>query len=309
MGELSVTDGVMHAGEVATDAGLVRRLLAAQFPQWADLPITPVRSEGTDNAIYRIGAKMAARLPRIESAVAQIDKESLWLPRLAPLLPLAVPDPLAKGAPGEGYPWPWSVYRWLAGQNAAVAPLDDPQRAAVDLARFVTALRGVATTGWPPPGPPTSFRDEPLADRDEAVREALVVLDGMLDTEAALAVWERSLAAPVWDGPRVWIHADLQPLNLLVERGRLSAAIDFGGLGLGDPAVDVMPAWTLFSGASGETFRAALAVDEATWERGRGWALSFALIALPYYLQTNVALADVSRRAIATVLAERSATL
>ena len=294
----------MHANEVETDIALVRRLLAARMPEWAGLSIAPVRSGGTDHAIYRLGGDMAVRLPRLESATAQAEKEFLWLPRLAPLLPLAIPIPLAKGAPGEGYPWQWSVYRWLAGETASLARLDDPNQAARDLARFITALWGVPTTGWPPPDPPTSYRDTPLATRDPAVREGIVALDGQLDTEAVVAAWERSLAAPVWDRPRVWVHADLLPLNVLVDWGRLSAVIDFGLLGLGDPAVDVMPAWTLFSGESRATFRAALAVDEATWERGRGWALSFGLIALPYYQRTNPALASVARRAIDEVIAD-----
>lgn len=297
--------GKMHANEVETSVALARRLLAAQAPQWASLPITPVRSGGTDNAIYRLGEDLGVRLPRIESATAQAEKEFVWLPRLAPLLPLAVPVPLARGAPGEGYPWEWSVYRWLTGETASIAHLDDPNQAARDLAGFTTALWGVPTVGWPPPEPPVSYRDTPLATRDEAVREALAALRGQLDDAAVVAAWERSLAAPVWDAARVWIHADLLPLNLLVDRGRLSGVIDFGLLGLGDPAVDVMPAWTLFTGESRATLRAALAVDDATWERGRGWALSFGLIALPYYQRTNPALAAVARRAIDEVLAEQ----
>ncbi|HEX6818822.1 MAG TPA: aminoglycoside phosphotransferase family protein [Ktedonobacterales bacterium] len=301
--------GKMHVNEVETDIALVRRLLAAQMPEWAQLSITPVRSGGTDHAIYRLGEELAVRLPRIESATVQAEKEFVWLPRLAPLLPLAIPVPLAKGAPGEGYPWKWSVYRWLAGETASVAHLDGPNQAARDLAGFITALWGIPTIGWPPPEPPMSYRDTPLVARDAAVREALTALDGQLDAEAVVAAWERSLAAPVWDAARVWVHADLLPLNLLVNRGRFSAVIDFGLLGLGDPAVDVMPAWTLFSGESRATFRAALAVDDATWERGRGWALSFGLIALPYYQRTNPALAAVARRAIDGVLADRSATM
>lgn len=296
--------GKMHADEVETDVALARHLLATQMPQWADLPITPIVSGGTDNAIFRLGDDLAVRLPRITSATAQAEKEFLWLPRLAPLLPLPVPVPLTQGAPGEGYPWRWSVYRWLPGEHATLARLDDPSRSARDLARFITSLRSVPTVGWPPPDPPSSYRDEPLASRDASVRQALTALDGMVDTDAALAVWERSLAAPEWAGPRVWIHADLLPLNLLAHQGRLSAVIDFGLLGLGGPAVDVMPAWTLFSGASRKSFRAALGADDATWERGRGWALSFGLIALPYYQHTNPTLAGVARRTIEEVLAD-----
>jgi aminoglycoside phosphotransferase (APT) family kinase protein len=294
----------MHHGEVETDVALVRRLLAAQFPHWAGLPIEQVHAGGTDNAIYRLGADLAVRLPRIKSATGQAETERVWLPRLAPRLPLAIPVPLATGAPGEGYPWRWSIQRWLAGENATTARLTDPDQAARDLARFIAALRRITTTGWPPPEPPASFRDQSLASRDAAVRAAIAALGGALDAEAATAAWEAALAAPEWDGPRVWIHADLQPLNLLLDGGRLSAVIDFGGLGLGDPAVDVMAAWTLFSGGTREVFRAALEVDGATWARGRGWALSMGLIALPYYETTNPTLAGVARRAIDEVLDE-----
>jgi aminoglycoside phosphotransferase (APT) family kinase protein len=166
------------------------------------------------------------------------------------------------------------------------------------------ALHAIPTTGWPPPEPPTSFRGVPLASRDAAVRAAIAALAGELDVAAATAAWEAALAAPAWPHPPVWIHADLTPLNLLVERGRLRAVIDFGGVGLGDPAVDLIPAWSYLPAASRAALRAALVVDEATWARGRGWALSFGLIAVPYYHRTNPVLAGVGRRAIAAVLSE-----
>ena len=142
----------MHADEVDTDVSLVGRLLAAQFPRWADLPIAPVRSAGTDNALYRLGDDMVVRLPRIEAAAGQVEKEHRWLPRLAPPLPLAVPVPLAKGTPAEGYPWQWSVYRWLDGETATGERIADPGQAAVALARFVVALQRIEPTGGPPPG-------------------------------------------------------------------------------------------------------------------------------------------------------------
>lgn len=299
--------GKMHPHEVDIDAALVRRLLAAQFPHWADLPLAPVAAAGTDNALYRLGDTMVVRLPRREGGTDQVEKEHLWLPRLAPHLPLTIPAPLALGTPGEGYPTQWSVYRWLAGENATVAALADQAQAALALADFIAALQRITTTGWPPPGPPTSFRGGPLATRDAETRAAIAavaVLDDTFDTAAAIAVWDAALQAPAWQGPPIWIHADLQPLNILVDLGRLNAVIDFGGLGLGDPACDVMAAWNLLPVAARELFRAALAVDDATWARGRGWALSFGLIALPYYHITNPSLAAVARRAIDEALAD-----
>jgi aminoglycoside phosphotransferase (APT) family kinase protein len=295
----------MHIDEVNVDGSLVGRLLAAQFPQWADLPIKPVHSAGTDNAIYRLGSDMAVRLPRRQGVTRQVDKEQQWLPRLAPLLPLAIPIPRAYGRPGEGYPWHWSVYQWLAGENATIEPIADPGQAARDLAYFIAALQRIDPTGGPPSGPHNFFRGVPLAMRDPLTRAAIADLSGMLDTGAVTAAWKAALQAPVWDGPPVWIHGDLSPLNLLVQQGRLSAVIDFGGLSVGDPACDLIVAWNLFSAQTRAVLRAALPVDDATWARGRGWALSIGLIALPYYQSTNPVLAGIARRAIDEVLADQ----
>jgi aminoglycoside phosphotransferase (APT) family kinase protein len=296
--------GKMHADEVDTDVALVGRLLAAQFPQWADLPVEPVRSAGTDNALYRLGDDMAVRLPRIQSATGQVDKEHRWLPRLAPLLPLAIPVPLAKGTPGEGYPWRWSVYRWLEGETATIGRIADPRQAARDLAHFIAALQRIDPTGGPPPGPHNSFRGVPLSTRHTQTRAAIASLHGTLDADAATAAWEAALRAPAWHGPPVWIHGDLQSGNLLAIQGRLSAVIDFGCLGVGDPACDLQVAWNLLSADTRAVFREVLPVDDATWARGRGWALSVGLIALPYYQRTNPVLAGIARYAIAEVLAE-----
>jgi len=294
----------MHADEVVTDASVVHRLLAAQFPQWAELPIEPVRSAGTDNAIYRLGDEMAIRLPRIERVVDQVDKEHRWLPRLAPLLPLAIPTPLARGTPGCGYPWDWSVHRWIAGENALIERIADPRQAAIDLAKFITALRRIDATGGPSPGAHNFFRGVPLTMRDARTRETIASLRGTIDCDAATAVWESALHAPMWRGEPVWIHGDLQSGNLLAVDGRLTAIIDFGGLGVGDPACDVMAAWTYVPAKHRDDFRAALGVDDATWARGRGWALSVSLFILPYYGSTNPVLVNIARRAIAEVLAD-----
>jgi aminoglycoside phosphotransferase (APT) family kinase protein len=298
----------MHADEVHTDVSLVGRLLAAQYPQWADLPIEPVRSAGTDNAIYRLGDKLAVRLPRIHWAVDDVAKEQRWLPKLAPFLPLEIPVPLARGAPGEGYPWPWSIYRLIQGKDATHARFDDPCRAATDLARFVSALQRIDPAGGPPPGAHNSYRGAPLAERDAPTRAAIAALrdlPGTLDLDAATAAWEDALQAPAWVGPPVWLHGDLLPGNLLVRQGRLCGVIDFGCLGVGEPAMDLIPAWALFSDQARAVYRAELGVDDATWARGRGWALSFGLIALPYYDATNPVLAGVYRRAIDRVLVDR----
>jgi aminoglycoside phosphotransferase (APT) family kinase protein len=302
-----MSTGKMHADEMPTDASLVRRLLAAQFPQWADLPIAPVRSAGTDNALYRLGDDMVVRLPRIHWAVGQAEKEYRWLPRLAPHLPLAVPLPLALGRPGEGYPWHWSVCRWLAGGNAIADRITDPQQAALDLARFIAALERIDAAEGPPPGPHNSRRGEPLASRDTETRQAIALLHDDFSAAAVTAVWDAALAAPAWDRRPVWIHGDLQSGNLLAVDGRLSAVIDWGCLGVGDPACDVMAAWLWLDAETRPVFRAALQVDDATWARSRGWALTFGLIALPYYRDTNPALAGTAHQAIEEVLADHRA--
>lgn len=294
----------MHVDEVDIDATLVSRLLAAQFPQWADLSIEQVRSAGTNNAIYRIDSDMSVRLPRISGATGFVDKEHLWLPKLAPHLPLAIPAPLAQGTPGEGYPWHWSVYRWLEGKSATIESIADPVQAAHDLAHFITALQRIDTAGWPLPVPPKSSRGVPLSTRDAHVRAAIASLDGMLDIDAVTAAWDAALQAPEWHGPAVLTHSDLLPGNLLVQQGRITAVIDFEGLGVGDPACDLITAWNLFSVQTRDVFRAALSVDDATWARGRGWALSIGLIALPYYQTTNPVFAATASHMIAEVLAD-----
>jgi aminoglycoside phosphotransferase (APT) family kinase protein len=282
----------------------VRRLLAAQFPQWAELPLEPVASAGTDNWIYRLGDDMSVRLPRSRGAIAKVEREQRWLPVLAPQLPLAIPVPLAKGEPGQAYAHPWSVYRWLDGETATAGRLEDPGESAVQLARFVRALQAVDPAGGPPPGPENSGRGEPLAARDERTREAIAALADTIDAEAATAAWDEAVHATAWDGPPVWLHGDLLSSNLLAVDGRITAVIDWGCLGVGDPACDLQPAWSLFSGETRKAFRGAMAVDDATWARGRGWSLSVGLIALPYYRETNPVLAGIARYAIDEVVAD-----
>jgi len=294
----------MHPDELDIDVTLVGRLLAEQFPQWKDLPLERVDSAGTDNAIYRLGDDLSVRLPRIPGATGQVEKEHRWLPKLVPLLPLAIPVPLAMGMPAQGYPWQWSVYQWLEGENATIESLADPRQAATRLAQFVAALQRIDPTGGPAPGTHNSFRGVPLARRDASTRAAIASLRNTLDAAALTAAWEAALQAPAWHGAAVWLHGDLNAGNLLAREGRLSAVIDFGCLGVGDPACDLMVAWTLLTAETRDEFRAGLDVDDATWARGRGWALSFGLIALPYYENSNPVLSGIASHAIDEVLAD-----
>ncbi|MGQ4386830.1 aminoglycoside phosphotransferase family protein [Streptomyces sp. SAS_270] len=270
-------------GTVLIDTALVRRLLAAQFPQYAELPLSPVPLSGMDNATFRLGDDLSVRLPRFPRWVGQVEREHRWLPRLAPHLPLPVSEPVAKGEPGEGYPYPWSVYRWLEGETATTEGLADPDRTALALAEFIHALQKVDAAGGPGPEWSNAFRGVPMGDdRDSLASEARVrpkiaALEGLVDTAAVTAVWEAALDAPAWDQPPVWIHGDLATGNLLALDGRLSAVIDFGTLAVGDPAVDLLPAWNFLPDRARGVFRAALGVDDATWARGRGWALAGSL--------------------------------
>lgn len=289
----------MHKGEYEVTSDLVRRLLAAQFPRWSDLELQPIVSTGTDNALFRLGNDMVVRMPIVDWAVADVEKEQKWLPRLAPFLPLPIPTPISMGDPGDGYPYNWSIYRWCEGENPQVGRLTQPLEFASDVARFLAALRRIDTTGAPLAG-----RGLPLAQRDASTRSAIASLESILDTREIVAVWESALELPVWDGPKVWVHGDLSAGNLLSIGGRLSAVIDFGALAVGDPAVDLIIAWNLLPAEIRPGFRSQTAVDEATWKRGRAWALSIALIQLPYYFQTNLPLVENARYVIGEVLAD-----
>jgi aminoglycoside phosphotransferase (APT) family kinase protein len=293
----------MTPGRVEVDASLVARLIAAQFPRWAGLPIAPAEPNGWDNRTFRLGPDLSVRLPSAEAYAAQVEKEHRWLPVLAPQLPLTIPVPLAMGVPGEGYPWKWSVYRWLEGTPASAACVDDLTGLAVTLARFLDRLQRIDPGGGPPPGPHNFFRGGPLATYDAETRGAIAAVRDRIADELATEVWETALAA-TWHGPPVWVHGDVAAANLLVRDGRLRAVIDFGSSGVGDPACDVTIAWTLLSGESREAFRAALPLDAATWARGRGWALWKALITFAGNLDANPAEAARARRVIDDVLAE-----
>ncbi len=291
----------MHTDKLDISVSLVGRLVATQFPEWAALPVKPVELSGWDNRTFRLGDDMSVRLPSAEGYVPQVEKEHRWLPLLAPRLPLPIPVPLAKGIPGEGYPFVWSVYRWLEGETATVERIADLGEFANALADFLTALQRIDPEGGPPPGPHSAFRGGPLTTYDAETRRALVALKNEIDAEAATAVWEAALEAS-WRGPPVWFHGDVAAGNLLIRDGRLAAVIDFGCSGVGDPACDVVIAWTLLSGDSRKAFRAALPADRATWARGRGWALWKGLITLAGHLDTDPSKADEDRRIIGEVL-------
>jgi aminoglycoside phosphotransferase (APT) family kinase protein len=293
----------VHAEEVTTDVALARRLLAAQFPHWAALPLARVQADSTDNDMYRLGPDLALRLPRRAGAVTPMDKEHEWLPRLAPHLPLAVPLAHAKGAPDGDYPYPWSVVTWIEG--APPQPRVNDRAFARDLAAFVTALHALDANTGPAPGAHNFWRGLRLARFDATLRQRFDWLSDLPDIAEIVQQWQRALLLPAWSGAPVWIHGDLQRGNLLIRDGRLAGVIDWSALGVGDPAGDFSVAWNLFGPDARAEYRAATQVDDATWARGRAWALIEGVFALSYYRGKNDVIADAGRRVLDAVLADR----
>lgn len=288
----------MHAEEIPVDAALARSLLEEQFPQFADRPIALVRSTGTVNALYRLGDDLCIRLTRVPEWAEGLARERVWLPKLAPHLTLAIPEPVAYGRPTTLYPYPWAIYRWIDGLPYADGLVRDERQAALDLAQFIRELRRVDTAGAPRGG------RAPLIELDAMTRSAMESCEGLIDTAAVSALWTRALTLPPWRGQPVWIHGDLLRPNLLVRDGRLAAVIDFGGVGIGDPAFDAIPAWSVFNPAGRAAFRAALGVDDDTWQRARAYALHQALLIIPYYIETNPDFVALARRTVEQTLAD-----
>ncbi len=288
----------MHVDEVVTDSELVRRLLRAQHPQWAELPITRVPSAGTDNAMYRLGDDLVARLPRIDWAVDNVAKEQRWVPALAPHLPLALPLPVAEGEPTEDFPYPWGIAHWIPGAMATLDELDDPMQAARDLAAFVRALRAIDPTDGP-----RHSRGASIRRGDRMVREGIAGLDGEVDVDALLRLWSEAVAVSEHAGPPTWFHGDLSYLNVLATDGRVSGVIDWGTCGVGDPAIDMIVAWSLLPAGAREVYREELGVDDAEWARGKGWVVT-GVFGVPYYRYTNPVLVADKLHAIRALLEE-----
>ncbi len=293
----------MHSETVNIDSSLVQRLVGAQFPQWADLPVREIIPNGWDNRTFRLGEHMSVRLPSALRYTPQVEKEQRWLPKLAPFLPLPIPAPRAVGKPAAGYPFPWSVYGWIDGDTASTDLVSDMPRFATLLAEFLVALQSIDPTGGPEPGTHNFYRGGDLATYDEETRRSIAILGNDLETRAVTEVWEAALAATRRDRP-VWIHGDISAGNLLVRDGLLTAVIDFGGIAVGDPSCDLAIAWTMFDGDSKDAFRAALPLDDATWARGCGWALWKALIVMAKISDTNAVEAENSRRTVSRILAD-----
>ena len=285
----------LHPDELPIEAALARRLVDSQLPDLAGLPLRPVELQGTVNAVFRLGDRLSLRLPRNPVWADDLDRETIWLPRLAPELPLRIPAVVAVGEPTADYPCRWAVHEWLDGSPYHHGPAGDEKQAARDLAGFVAALHGLDRGDAPPAGRAA------LAAVDGSTRRFLAA-SPEIDRVAALLAWNTAMMAPAHTGPSTWIHADLLPTNLLVNQGRLTAVLDWGAAGVGDPANDLVPAWAVFGSAGRQELRQRLGVDDGTWERARGIALAQAAAIVPYYRDSHPEFAAVGRRTIAKVI-------
>jgi aminoglycoside phosphotransferase (APT) family kinase protein len=260
-------------------AEVVACLIRQQVPELAGQPVRAVDVDGWDNSSFRVGQTHLARLPTGEVYAQAVAKEHQWLPVLARLLPVAVPEPIRLGRPGCGFPRPWSLYRWLPGEPTSTGRVDDLRTFARDVAGFLTALHQVSPQGGPPAGDQSFGRGGPLQVYDADVHASLPHLPPDIDAEQVLTCWREAMSNPYLGEP-CWFHGDMAPSNLLVRDGRLSAVIDFGTCGTGDPSCDLVLAWTYFDDTARRTFRQHLGLDGGTWRRGGAWALWKALATL-----------------------------
>ena len=282
------------------DVRLARELVDRRFPEWAGLPLRAIEPGGFDHRSFRLGDDLVVRIPSAPWYVPQVAKEQEWLPVLGAELPLPIPRIVGVGEPSARFPFPWSVYGWIPGETAETAAIVEEVRFADDLAAFLIALRGIEASDGPGPGAHCAYRGAPVSQWDDEVRALLPRIGDARERARASAIWRDATAEPHGGAP-VWFHGDVARANLLVRDGRLSAVIDFGCAGVGDPACDTVIAWTTFSGASRRAFVRAYDVDDATWARGRGWALWKVLILLDSPEQRWVELA---RRTLAALLEE-----
>ncbi|MEO0608221.1 MAG: aminoglycoside phosphotransferase family protein [Pseudomonadota bacterium] len=282
---------------------VARRLIDAQFPEFRHFALHPIESGGTDNTIFRLGDSFSVRFPKRAEAAEHIDTEKFWLPRLA-ALPVRIPKPQAKGAASSEFPYPWTIYDWCPGQALSETEVKDWAQAAKDISTFLQALQVMDTQDAPLSGPRNHFRGVPLKNRDALTRAAIHGLADEYPEPELLHHWHDALSATPHRESPVWLHGDLQGGNILVFEDRISAIIDFGLCGVGDPACDLMVAWSVLPKQVREPFRQQIACNEAAWARGRGWALSVSAIALEYYRDRNPHLSHISRQTLSAILTD-----
>jgi aminoglycoside phosphotransferase (APT) family kinase protein len=294
----------LHAGEIDISTDLAIKLIAGQFPQWARLRVRPVISVGTECVLYRLGDDLVIRLPRRPGGTLDELLIEGVLPRLAPYLPVPVPELIAEGRPTADYPASWGVLRWIDGDTPAEGHLTAPGLLADDLAEFLVALWRIDLAQVDLANSPAAYRGGPLVEEHEFTLDAIEQVRGQIDADAARDIWDGAMQLPAWEGPATFVHADMMPGNVVTREGRLGAVIDFAAAGIGDPSVDLIVAWMLLPDQVRPAFRRATRVDDATWLRGRARALSWSVGHLSYYRDTNPVMAGNARYTIREVLAD-----
>lgn len=253
---------------------LTHKLIADQFPEYAHLSITSVEKQGHDNRTYRLGDNMLIRMPTEPSYALKVPKEQELLPKLAPRLSIQIPSPIKMGNPSTIYPYPFSIYKWLEGRSVNFLILNDEElkKLAFDLANFLIELQSIENIAGPTPGQHNWWRGDHVSVYDQGAREQIAKLTNVIDSNQAIRLWENACKTH-WHKKPVWIHGDVTIANMLMNDGKLSAMIDFGGIAVGDPACDLVIAWTFLQGNARDIFIKKMALDEDTWLRAKAWAL------------------------------------
>jgi aminoglycoside phosphotransferase (APT) family kinase protein len=286
---------------------LVQQLIREQFPEFSELSIQPVKVQGHDNRSFRLGEAMLIRMPTGEAYALKVPKEQKLLPQIAPHLTVAIPVPLKLGRPSNAYPFNFSIYQWLDGESANQIQIDpnNKEQIALALATFLKELQGIDTKEGPAPGQHNWWRGDHVSVYDQQARRQIATLKDIIDSHKALALWENALSSR-WCKNPVWIHGDLAIGNILINEGTLSGIIDFGGIGIGDPACDLVISWTFLEGRSREIFHDCMELDTDTWTRARGWALWKATFELCNRIDKNDTASVIQKRIIEDVLNEPS---
>lgn len=253
---------------------LAKKLITEQFPEYAHLQIMDVEKQGHDNRTYRLGPDMLIRMPTAESYALKVPKEQALLPKLAQYLSISIPTPLKMGKASKDFPYPFSIYKWLPGKSINLVTLteQDKEKLAFDLAKFLKELHAITDLEGPKPGQHNWWRGDHVSVYDKGAREQVAELADIIDVSRAFALWDQACATK-WDKKPVWIHGDLAIGNILIEEDKLFAVIDFGGIAVGDPACDLVIAWTYLSGRSRKIFMTEMGLDADTWLRARAWVL------------------------------------
>jgi aminoglycoside phosphotransferase (APT) family kinase protein len=251
---------------------IAENLISDQFPEWQNLPITPVKNSGWDNYSYRLGNDLLLRFPSHNAYISSVKKEQYWLPKLAKELTIQIPTPVATGRPNRDYPYPWSIYQWIPGEIFDPSRTNSLNEFATDLALFLKSFEAIDAKNGPQPSEENFYRGGDLSKYTEQTHQAINMLDNKIDTQKAYDIWDVAINNPCEQKP-VWVHGDMSMGNILVKDGKLTAIIDFGQMCVGDPACDLVPYWTLFDSKQAELFKQTVNLDTKTWQRARGWAL------------------------------------